>query len=492
MPLKKNSSLQSGMAKFMARFGSRNSLTSATVRKLQFFALRVAPDFLALGFAAIASYHFRFNGLNQQKIVFPGTQQLTYSRFLAALVVAWVLVLLASGVYSDRHAKLFFTNARLILRTSLNVFLGIGLFSYLAKAEFSRSIFITFFVTGIVSLLLTRQLVNLLVIRPLLAKRKIHTSLLIVGRVTEDLDNYTNWIVENQSLGYKIAGRLTCLEIDFDWIERFDKTIKKIAMDEILLLPGMDTDRNFAKFIHYLQDLGVPINWIPHDSGNLGYWQIPQPQEGLPFLTFKESRISPTGLFFKRIFDIAFSLIALVAFFPIFLLISVVILINDGRPILFSQKRVGRNGKLFRMYKFRTMVKDAETLVNSVSNQHGSSHVLFKNRKDSRITKSGVFLRRYSLDELPQFFNSLLGTISVVGPRPALPREARIYSSLYERRLIVKPGITGPWQISGRSDLDLQTSVALDLNYVSTWSFTRDLSIILSTLSAVFRKTGAY
>jgi lipopolysaccharide/colanic/teichoic acid biosynthesis glycosyltransferase len=172
--------------------------------------------------------------------------------------------------------------------------------------------------------------------------------------------------------------------------------------------------------------------------------------------------------------------------------ISTIILFRDGRPIFFSQKRVGINGKLFTMYKFRTMVNDAEKLVNTISNQHGSSHVLFKNQKDPRITKNGIFLRRYSIDELPQFLNSLLGSISVVGPRPALPREAKVYSSLYERRLLVKPGITGPWQISGRSDLDLQTSVALDLNYVSTWSFTRDLSIILSTLSAVFRKTGAY
>ena len=177
---------------------------------------------------------------------------------------------------------------------------------------------------------------------------------------------------------------------------------------------------------------------------------------------------------------------------PIFFLISAVILIREGRPIIFSQKRVGRNGKLFKMYKFRTMVKNADTLIHTVSNQHGLDHVLFKNQKDPRITKTGTFLRKYSLDELPQFFNSLLGSISVVGPRPALPREAKVYSSLYERRLLVKPGITGPWQVSGRSNLDLQTSIALDLNYVSNWSFTRDLALILSTLSAVFRKTGAY
>ncbi len=455
-------------------------------------ALRVIPDFIALGLAAFASYQIRFAGVNQQKIVFPGTQQLSYSRFLIGLVILWLLALLFTGVYSDRHARLFFTNARLILRTSLNLFLGIGLFSYLAKAEFSRSIFMIFFVSGVAFLLIGRHLVNGIFIRPLLAKRKIHTSLFVIGRNIEDLDRYTDWIFENQSLGYKIIGRLACSQIDFDWLETFDSKMRKLKSDEILLLPGMDTDKNFAKYIHYLQDLDLPINWIPHDSGNLGYWQVPQPQEGLPFLTFKDSKISPFGLFAKRAFDLIFSLTALLTLTPIFCLISALILIKDGRPIFFTQNRVGKNGKPFKMFKFRTMIKDAEKLVNTISNQHGSDHVLFKNQKDPRITKTGAFLRRYSLDELPQFLNAFLGSISVVGPRPALPKEAKVYSSMYERRLLVKPGITGPWQVSGRSDLDLQTSVALDLNYVTNWSFTRDLSIILSTFNAVFRKTGAY
>jgi len=480
------------MLKFKNQISFRPWLLVKRKRMVQVFALRIAPDFLALSLAGIGSYTLRFKGLNPQQIILPGIQELSYSSFLAALVVIWVLALLISGIYSNRHARLFFTNARMVLRTSLFVFLGIGLFSYLAKAEFSRSIFMTFFFSGVVCILLERQLINGLVIKPLLAKRRIYTSLMIVGRNDAALDSYTNWIVENQSLGYKIVNRLVCPKINFKWIEIFDSKIQKMDHYEILLLPGMDTDPNFAKFIHYLQDLGIPINWIPHDSGNLGYWQVPLPQEGLPFLTFQDSKIGPIGLFTKRIFDFIFSLTVLVVLSPIFFLISAVILIREGRPIIFSQKRVGRNGKLFKMYKFRTMVKNADTLIHTVSNQHGLDHVLFKNQKDPRITKTGTFLRKYSLDELPQFFNSLLGSISVVGPRPALPREAKVYSSLYERRLLVKPGITGPWQVSGRSNLDLQTSIALDLNYVSNWSFTRDLALILSTLSAVFRKTGAY
>jgi lipopolysaccharide/colanic/teichoic acid biosynthesis glycosyltransferase len=123
---------------------------------------------------------------------------------------------------------------------------------------------------------------------------------------------------------------------------------------------------------------------------------------------------------------------------------------------------------------------------------HEKDHVIFKNKQDPRVTPVGRILRKYSLDELPQFLNVFNNTMSVVGPRPALPREANVYNSIYERRLNAKPGITGPWQISGRSDLDLGTSVSLDLNYLINWSFSRDLWIIFATIGAVFKGKGAY
>ena len=175
-----------------------------------------------------------------------------------------------------------------------------------------------------------------------------------------------------------------------------------------------------------------------------------------------------------------------------YLVISILILVTSGRPVFYSQKRVGIDGKVFNFYKFRSMVKNADALITSVENVHAKDHVIFKDKKDPRVTPIGRFLRRYSLDELPQFFNVLINDMSVVGPRPALVREVKKYDSIYERRLNAKPGVTGPWQISGRSDLDLQTSVALDLNYMVNWSFTRDLWIIIATIGAVFRGRGAY
>jgi exopolysaccharide biosynthesis polyprenyl glycosylphosphotransferase len=303
---------------------------------------------------------------------------------------------------------------------------------------------------------------------------------------------YSDWIIKNRLLGYAVVSRMECTVISSIWLDEFERILKFTPVDEILLLPGMESDKNFSRFVHYCEDLGIKTNWIPLDSGNLGYWLIPQPQVGIPFLAFSQSKISVAERILKRSFDLVFAVSALVLLSPVYFVISVLILITSGRPVFYSQKRVGLNGKVFNFYKFRSMVKNADQLISSAANVHAKDHVIFKDKKDPRVTPIGRILRKYSLDELPQFFNVLINDMSVVGPRPALVHEVKKYDSMYERRLNAKPGVTGPWQISGRSDLDLQTSVALDLNYMVNWSFTRDLWIIIATIGAVFKGRGAY
>ena len=161
-------------------------------------------------------------------------------------------------------------------------------------------------------------------------------------------------------------------------------------------------------------------------------------------------------------------------------------------PPLFRQERVGKDGQPFVLFKFRTMVVDAEQRKPQLSERNETDGVLFKIRRDPRVTPVGVMLRRWSLDELPQFFNVLIGNMSLVGPRPALPEEAAAYVDHVRRRLVVKPGITGLWQVSGRSDLLGEEAVRLDLRYVENWSFMLDLQILWKTGSAVARGKGAY
>jgi exopolysaccharide biosynthesis polyprenyl glycosylphosphotransferase len=330
------------------------------------------------------------------------------------------------------------------------------------------------------------------VVRKFFNKNRYITNLIIIGTSDLEIEKYTDWIIKNRQLGYKVKLRLICETISYEWIEFFDQELEKVPDPEILLLPGMESDPNFAKFLHYLEDLKIHLNWVPLNSGNFGYWQTPAAQEGSPFLTFLPSDISLFKKLLKRLFDIFFALMIVLMISPLLLAISMMIYFSDGRPIIFSQSRIGKDGKPFKFLKFRSMVKDAEKLLSKVPNMHDGTHVLFKSADDPRVTKLGKVLRRYSLDELPQFFNVLNNSMSIVGPRPALPKEVSIYDSTYERRLIAKPGITGPWQISGRSDLDLQTSVSLDLNYLKNWSFTKDLWIIFSTIGAILKGKGAY
>ncbi len=194
----------------------------------------------------------------------------------------------------------------------------------------------------------------------------------------------------------------------------------------------------------------------------------------------------------KRAFDITASVIFLAVFSPLYLLIAVLIRCEDGGPVFFSQIRVGRNGREFRMYKFRSMCPDAEARLREVlaQNQHREG-VTFKIKDDPRLTRVGKWLRKCSLDELPQLWNVLRGDMSLVGPRPPLPREVARYSLADRRRLAVKPGITCLWQIGGRSNIDFSGQVQLDVRYIESADFATDLKILFKTVPAVVAAKGA-
>jgi lipopolysaccharide/colanic/teichoic acid biosynthesis glycosyltransferase len=172
--------------------------------------------------------------------------------------------------------------------------------------------------------------------------------------------------------------------------------------------------------------------------------------------------------------------------------IALAIAVREGRPVLFRQARVGKDGQYFNVYKFRTMVVDAEEKKASLASQNHGNGLLFKVRDDPRVTRTGAWLRRWSLDELPQLLNVLKGDMSLVGPRPPLPDEVAHYTDYVRRRLVVKPGITGLWQVSGRSDLPWDEAVRLDLRYVENWSLILDLQILWKSWPAVFHGSGAY
>ena len=447
-------------------------------------------DCLAICLASYTSYLLRFNDKNE--VSFSSFFNVDYILVIFVVAFFWILYLVGSGVYRFSHANIIKFNLRIVTKKTFLYFFFLGFISFLFKISFSRFVFAYMLFFGFLYVSLFRTIFFLFVIKPWIQKKKITSKMLVVGRSHDEIKIYSDWIMSNRLLGFTISNRIVCKSINSFWIEEFDKLLSFSKITEVLLLPGMESDPNFSKFIHYCEDLSIHVNWIPLDSGNLGYWLIPTPQEGIPFLTFEKSELSLPWKIAKRTFDLVFSLTVMILLLPLFLAISLAVLMSSGWPIFYSQTRVGLHGKPFKFYKFRSMVKDADKLVGEIENLHENDHVIFKNKQDPRVTPVGRVLRKYSLDELPQFLNVFNNTMSVVGPRPALPREANVYNSIYERRLNAKPGITGPWQISGRSDLDLGTSVSLDLNYLINWSFSRDLWIIFATIGAVFKGKGAY
>jgi exopolysaccharide biosynthesis polyprenyl glycosylphosphotransferase len=200
-----------------------------------------------------------------------------------------------------------------------------------------------------------------------------------------------------------------------------------------------------------------------------------------------------SALVAKRALDLVGSGCALVALSPLFLLIAIAIKLEDRGPILFPQVRVGRHGREFRMFKFRSMRQDAEARLKELlaKNQHQTG-VTFKMKDDPRITRVGKWLRKFSCDELPQFYNVFRGDMSLVGPRPPVPREVALYTPTDRRRLEVKPGITCIWQISGRAEIDFRGQVSLDVRYIESRSLREDIRILLKTIPAVLSGKGAY
>jgi exopolysaccharide biosynthesis polyprenyl glycosylphosphotransferase len=213
---------------------------------------------------------------------------------------------------------------------------------------------------------------------------------------------------------------------------------------------------------------------------------------GLPLIGLKSAKIAGWNFIVKRAMDLTIAGVVLVGLSWIFLLFALLIKLDSDGPVFFKQERVGRNGRRFMCYKFRTMIQNAEARKIELQNMYGDHPFFFKDRNDPRRTRVGKFLRRSSLDELPQFINVLLGEMSFVGPRPGVPAEVSKYDEWHKDRLLVTPGLTGLWQVSGRSNLTFDEMVRLDLYYAEHWSPWLDIKIMLRTLPAVLTGRGAY
>jgi exopolysaccharide biosynthesis polyprenyl glycosylphosphotransferase len=269
--------------------------------------------------------------------------------------------------------------------------------------------------------------------------------------------------------------------------------VRRHEVETVAMVPSPEWDAAAVQRLSWeLEKANAELLIAPTMTEVVGARVQLRPVWGIPLVHLAPAELTGVRRLTKAVVDRGGAALGLVVLAPVLLGIALLVKATSPGPVLFRQQRLGRGGQPFPMLKFRTMVPGADQLVETLACGNDGNGVLFKLRLDPRVTKVGRALRRYSLDELPQLFNVLRGEMSLVGPRPPLPSEAGRYGFVMRRRFLVKPGLTGLWQISGRSDLSWDESVRLDVYYVENWSLCLDLRILWRTLGAVLRGSGAY
>ncbi len=416
------------------------------------------------------------------------------------LPFGWAFVLWSNGAYDRRYLGLGTDEFKRVIRASLTVVAIVSFLALTLKAQLSRLTVATALLTTLLAILVLRFLARR-VLHLIRRRGKAGHRLLLVGTLPESLDVYTA-VTRNPYAGLVPVGvHLTegmssargveapvPLYAGRDVVE----LVQEIGADTIAVCGQAGGDSvELRRLAWQLEGTGIDLIVAPQLTDIAGPRVHIRPVEGLPLLHVEEPTLSGVGWLTKNALDRVAAALGLLVLSPLIGIVAMLIKMSDRGPVFFRQARVGMEGTTFRVWKFRTMYVDAEERLAALVDQNETDGLLFKIRNDPRITPVGQWLRRTSADELPQLINVLRGEMSLVGPRP-LPAENGDFLGDVRRRLLVRPGITGLWQVSGRSDLSWDDAVRLDLYYVDNWSLTFDLVILWRTLGAVFARRGAY
>lgn len=432
------------------------------------------------------------------------SQGILYAIVVPALIAGWVASLFLNQTYNMEIIAIGSDEYRRIVRATFFTFGALAIVLVLLRWQVARGFLAVALPLGLVLLLLERMLVR----RWVLSRRR--RAMLVDGVVVVGSPQEVRYVAEGISRNPAAGLVVRAVATDTD-----DSPTFELANGVVVPQAGAIADVADAVRHHHANTIIVAghnrinrkqlreLSWQLEDTdirlalasrmtdvaGPRIHWR---PIEGLPLMSVEMPRYSGVKYSLKRAFDLVVAVGMVILLSPVLLAIAIAVRIDSPGPIFFRQTRVGVNGTLFKMTKFRSMVVDAEDRLAELEKQNEGSGLLFKMKDDPRITRVGAFIRRYSLDELPQLFDVIAGGMSLVGPRPPLPREVEAYEHHVHRRLNVKPGITGPWQVGGRSNLSWEESVRKDLYYVENWSLSGDLVIMFKTVRAVLARDGAY
>lgn len=451
---------------------------------------------LADGACALAA------GLIALEVRFAGwpTRPREYLLFTALMPVSWVVSIALAGGYDARFVGLGPDEFRKVLNVGASLTAAVAVISFVTKSDIARGYIVVALPCATALDLLARC-----GLRKALHRRRrggaCMRRVIAVGHAARVADLIAELRREKYH-GLSIVG--ACLtqgtmltEIAgipvVGGMHSVSAAVAELAADTVAVVADRDlTKMRLRELAWELEATETDLYVAPALLDVAGPRTTIRPVAGLPLLHVDHPEFSGGRWFIKGVFDKLVAGAALIVSAPLLVMIAFIIVLREGRPVLFRQARVGKDGRTFTLYKFRTMAEDAEQRKAQLADYDEGAGTLFKIRNDPRITLTGRWLRRYSLDELPQLFNVLKGDMSLVGPRPPLQDEVARYTDYVRRRLVVKPGITGLWQISGRSDLSWEEAVRLDLRYVENWSLMLDLQILWKSCPAVVHGSGAY
>lgn len=409
------------------------------------------------------------------------------SSFLLLTLIIEIGIIATSGLYkAGIHRRNYFELIKVISLSK--VFLVLIAFLYEPNRYVSRSTFLLFWFSAVTFVCTARVVFD---ITTKLLRRKgavLHPVFLITD--TQEQESHIRLIEQEKC--YLILGNADSGCLDLNNRETTFESLRKQGIEEVFV--SWNAIKNRLYICWHFHTAGITIRILPTQDiirhPKFVFWTIGQ----VPCMTIPAPIITGSDFWVKRCFDLCCSIILIIILSPVYLLIALLIKLDSPGPVFFKQDRIGLHSKKFKIWKFRTMVINAEKLQATLEAKNEiKDGVLFKVKDDPRITRIGKFLRRYSLDELPQLFNVLLGQMSLVGPRPLPVRDVERFQTAHFIRQEVLPGITGLWQVSGRSNIEnFEDAVKLDIAYIEKWSLWLDLKILLQTVRVVLQKTGAY
>lgn len=423
-----------------------------------------------------------------------------YAVLAGASLPVWLGCLVAAGAYRSRRPYEGLIGFRVPITTALQLLGVVAVGAFVFDIKVSREMVATYFPSLIVAVVLTRSAGRLVLT---IAQRKGYGAIrMVLVGAPEPIRKFALHLSRQDPLGYEVAGVCTSTSGEFlgtgggrfQVVGRPDDVVaaaKRLQVDTVAVVgQSQFSELTLQRVAWQLERSGIDLLVAPDVLELAGPRIRVTPLRGLPLLHITEPRIGGRGRYLKSFYDRLLAVVILLLASPIFAVVAVAIVADSGPPVFYRQERIGRGGRSFQMIKFRTMVPDAEQRLEALRAANEHDGVLFKIREDPRVTRFGRRLRKFSIDELPQLFNVISGDMDLVGPRPCLPAERESFGEAALRRFLVKPGMTGLWQVSGRADIPWEEAVLLDLYYVENWSPLMDLLILYRTLRVVLAGKG--